>query len=71
MIEDIGLDAFVFFPNLIAGEEIDLNGHSVSGRFLLTDNQIHILVHHRKAAQIAFDIDAGYDSQGSSPDGRL
>lgn len=56
MIENIGLNALVFSPYLIAGEEINLYGYSVSGRFFLTDNQIHILIDNRKAAQIAFNI---------------
>ena len=52
MIENIGLNALVFSPDLIAGEEINLYGYSVSGRFFLTDNQIHILIDNRKAAQM-------------------
>ena len=58
MVEDVGLDAFVLLPDLVAREEIDLNGDAVSGRFLLSDNQVHLLIHDRKAAQIAFDVDA-------------
>lgn len=56
MIENIGLNALVFSPYFIAGEEINLYGYSVSGWFFLTDNQIHILINNRKAAQIAFNI---------------
>ena len=59
MIENIGLNALVFSPDLIAGEEINLYGYSVSGWFFLTDNQIHILIDNRKAAQIAFNIKYG------------
>ena len=44
MIENIGLNALVFSPYLITGEEINLYGYSVSGWFFLTDNQIHILI---------------------------
>ena len=44
MIEYIGLNTFVFFPYLVSGKEVNLNGNSISGHFLLADNQVQILV---------------------------
>ena len=38
VVENIGLNTFVFLPHLITREEIDLNGNSIGSRFLLADN---------------------------------
>lgn len=57
MVEDVGLNALVLFPYLVAREEIYLDGYPIRRGFLLADNQVHLLVHHRQAAQIAFDVD--------------
>ena len=60
MIENIGLNALLFSPDLIAGEEINLYGYSVSGWFFLTDNQIHILIDNRKDVYKRQDINHLY-----------
>ena len=66
MIEYIGLNTFVFFPYLVSGKEVNLNGNSISGHFLLADNQVQILVHDRKAAKITFDVNT-VELVGTSP----
>ena len=38
VVENIGLNTFVFLPHLITRKEIDLNGNSIGSRFLLADN---------------------------------
>ena len=38
VVENIGLNTFVFLPHLITREEINLNGNSIGSRFLLADN---------------------------------
>jgi hypothetical protein len=50
MVEDIGLNTFVFLPYFVSGEEINLDRYAIFGSFFLADYQVKILVYYRQTA---------------------
>ena len=57
MVEDIRLDALVFFPYFIAGEKIDLDRYAIFSRLQLADDQIEVRINNREACQVFLHID--------------
>ena len=47
MVEDIGLNLFIFVPDLVSQEEIYFYRQAELGRFSLGYDQIEILSHNR------------------------
>ena len=55
MVEDIGLNLFIFVPYLVRQEEIYFYRQSELGRLPLGYDQVEILGHNRVTAEIFFD----------------
>ena len=57
MVENIRLDALVFFPYFIAGEKIDLDRYAIFSRLQLADDQIKVRINNRETCQVFLHID--------------
>jgi hypothetical protein len=56
VVENVGLNLLKFIPILVGQKEIDLNGKSEFGRFLLADDEVKVRVDYGMRTEITLDI---------------
>ena len=56
MVEDVGLDGFVFGPDLIAEEEVNFDGHSELSGFALGNDQVQVLRDYRVLSKVPLNV---------------